>query len=154
PIDIPDPIGLGLSAYIECRDALIAAMPGILKYLDQDQPMNTATSPTTSTSSPTSASTEQLRIAIGSDHAGLELKEAVRQFLNGRGDQVADLGTNAKESVDYNDFAEAVAQNVITGQADFGILMCSSGIGMSIMANRHPEIRAALVTNPADAAVT
>src|SRR6478735_1361232 len=68
--------------------------------------------------------------------------------------RIFDVGTQAKDSVDYNDFAEAVAQNVINGQADFGILMCSSGIGMSIMANRHPEIRAALVTNPADAAVT
>jgi RpiB/LacA/LacB family sugar-phosphate isomerase len=154
PIDIPDPIGRGLGAYIECRDALRAAMPEILKFIDLDQPMNTANSPASSTGSSSSAANPQLRIAIGSDHAGLDLKEAVRQFLNGRGDQVADLGTNAKDSVDYNDFAEAVAQNVISGQADFGILMCSSGIGMSIMANRHPEIRAALVTSPADAAVT
>jgi RpiB/LacA/LacB family sugar-phosphate isomerase len=154
PIDIPDPIGLGLGAYIECRDVLRAAMPEILKFIDLDQPMNTAASPTSSLTSSSPGATQQLRIAIGSDHAGLELKEVVRQYLNGRGDQVADLGTNARDSVDYNDFAEAVAQNVINGRADFGILMCSSGIGMSIMANRHPEIRAALVTNPADAAVT
>jgi glycine hydroxymethyltransferase len=157
-LDIPDPIGLGLASYIECRDALRMAMPGILNFIDQEQTMSTATpcsQPTPSSVSPHSpGAAQQLRIAIGSDHAGLELKQAVREFLSSRGDTVVDLGTNAKDSVDYNDFAEAVAQNVIAGQADIGILMCSSGIGMSIMANRHPEIRAALVTNPADAAVT
>ncbi len=152
-VDIPDPIGMSLSAYVECRDALSATIPGILKYLDKDT-SSMSTSASQSTSTPAPASTGTLRVAIGSDHAGYDLKEAVAKFLAGRGDTVNDLGTKAKDSVDYNDFAEGVAQEVVAGRADFGILMCSSGIGMSIMANRHPEVRASLVTNAADAAVT
>ena len=93
-------------------------------------------------------------IAIGSDHAGLELKVAVHSFLSKKGEVVTDVGTQTKDSCDYNDFAERVSQEVIAGRADLGVLMCSSGIGMSIMANRHPQIRAGLVTNAADAAVT
>ncbi|HET6407763.1 MAG TPA: ribose 5-phosphate isomerase B, partial [Chthoniobacteraceae bacterium] len=150
--DVPDPIGLGLDAYISCRDALLNTIPGILKFIDEKPSMSSAPAPAQPTSS--SAPVRPLRLAIGADHAGLDLKQAVAAYLGRRGEVVADFGTASKDSVDYNDFAEAVAQEVIAGRADFGILMCSSGIGMSIMANRHPQIRAALVTNPADAAVT
>jgi RpiB/LacA/LacB family sugar-phosphate isomerase len=152
PPDVPDPIGLGLGAYFECRDTLAAAIPNILNFLDQDKSMSTSTSPAESSATP--KSTRTLRIALGADHAAIELKTAVRNFLSRRGDVVSDLGTNTKDSVDYNDYAEAVCQEVISGRADFGVLMCSSGIGMSIMANRHPQIRAAVITNAADAAVT
>ncbi|MEQ1858571.1 MAG: ribose 5-phosphate isomerase B [Chthoniobacteraceae bacterium] len=145
--DVPDPIGMGIGAYIECRDALRAAMPNILNFIDQQ-------SMTTSTDTPAPTSTRPMRIALGADHAALDLKAMVNAFLTGRGDVVVDLGTNTKDSVDYNDYAEAVCQEVIAGRADFGVLMCSSGVGMSIMANRHPQIRAALVSNPADATVT
>ncbi len=153
--DVPDPIGLGLDAYFQCRDTIKAAMPSVLNFIDQS---TTTTMPTTNPATPTTtqnaAPSRPLRIAIGSDHAGIELKQAVHQSLSKRGEAVADMGTGTKDSCDYNDFAEAVAQEVIAGRADLGVLMCSSGIGMSIMANRHPQIRAALVTNPADAAVT
>jgi glycine hydroxymethyltransferase len=152
-IDVPDPIGLGLDAYMSCRDALLKTIPGILKFIDESHPsMSQAPTPTEPSSSSTTK--RPLRLAIGADHAGLELKQVVAAYLARRGEIVADLGTASKDSVDYNDFAEAVAQEVISGRADYGILMCSSGIGMSIMANRHPQIRAALVTNAADAAVT
>jgi glycine hydroxymethyltransferase len=151
--DVPDPIGLGPDAYIECRDSLLKSIPGILKFIDDSLPSMTP-APAPAQPSSESSSTRPLRLAIGADHAGLELKQAVAAYLARRGEIVADLGTASKDSVDYNDFAEAVAQEVIAGRADYGILMCSSGIGMSIMANRHPQIRAALVTNPADAAVT
>jgi RpiB/LacA/LacB family sugar-phosphate isomerase len=151
--DVPDPIGLGLDAYIKCRDALLKTLPGILKFVDEPLPsMTPAPAPAQPTANSTPA--RPLRLAIGADHAGLELKQAVAAHLARRGEIVSDLGTASKDSVDYNDFAEAVVQEVIAGRADFGVLMCSSGIGMSIMANRHPQIRAALVTNAADAAVT
>ena len=149
PPDIPDPIGLGLPAYLECRDALKTAIPGILRFIDPSGTSNPA--PAAAGAPP---GKNRRHIAIGADHAGLELKQAVRAFLEKQGEVVIDLGTSAKDSVDYNDFAELVAQEVISGRAELGILMCSSGIGMSIMANRHPQIRAALVTTPADAAVT
>jgi len=148
PADVPDPIGMGIGAYIECRDALRSAVPNLLKFIDKDQPMQPAAPATPSTTS------RPLRIALGADHAATELKAAVHTHLTKRGDAVTDLGTNTKDSVDYNDYAEAVCQEVISGRADFGVLMCSSGIGMSIMANRHPQIRAAVITNANDAAVT
>jgi glycine hydroxymethyltransferase len=152
--DISDPIGQGLPAYIECRNSLRAAIPGILRYVAPEaySIMSTSAQPIEPTSQ--SPATRPLRLAIGSDHAGYELKLAVEAALRRRGDVVTDLGVNGRESVDYPDFAEAVCQEMIAGRADFGVLMCSSGIGMSIMANRHPQIRAALVTNAADAAVT
>ena len=150
--DVPDPIGLGIDAYFRCRDTIKQALPSVLKFLDQPAMTPTQTSAPTTVSA--SASTRPLRMAIGSDHAGLELKQAVLAFLSKRGEIVGDFGTASKDSVDYNDFAEAVCQEVIAGRADFGVLMCGSGIGMSIMANRHAQIRASLVANPADAAVT
>ena len=150
--DVPDPIGLGLDAYVRCRDTIKKALPSILKFIDQSD--MTTTQASAASSYPASSPTRPLHIAIASDHAGLELKQAVFSYLSKRGENVGDLGTASKESVDYNDFAEAVCQEVIAGRADFGVLMCGSGVGMSIMANRHPQIRAALVSNPADAAVT
>ena len=89
-----------------------------------------------------------MKIAIGSDHAGFELKEQLRDTLRAAGYQVADLGTASTESTDYPDFAAAVACAVRDGQADKGILVCSSGVGMSIAANKIKGIRAALGTNP------
>ncbi len=150
--DVPDPIGLGLDAYLRCRDTIQQALPSLLKFLDQTEMTSTQTS--TPASSPASTSTRPLRIAIGADHAGLELKHAALSFLTKRGDIVGDFGTTSKDSVDYNDYAEAVCQEVIAGRADFGVLMCGSGIGMSIMANRHAQIRAAVISNPTDAAIT
>jgi RpiB/LacA/LacB family sugar-phosphate isomerase len=150
--DVPDPIGLGLDAYLHCRDTLRRAIPSILKLVDTTPAPTTAHTPATAASTP--ASTRPLRIAIGADHAGFELKESVEKYLLKRGEIVGDFGTDSKDSTDYNEFAEAVSQEIIAGRADFGVLMCGSGIGMAIMANRHPQIRAAIVANPADAAVT
>lgn len=83
-------------------------------------------------------------IAIGSDHAGFELKRVLKNMLAEGGYAVSDLGTEGTESVDYPDFAQSVASEVSAGGADIGVLICGSGIGMSIAANRHPGIRAAL----------
>lgn len=86
-------------------------------------------------------------IIIGSDHGGLTLKTALNSYLNRRGFQVADAGTNSADSVDYPDFGQKVAETVIAGEAELGILICGTGIGMSIAANKIPGIRAALVTD-------
>ncbi|MDY6848246.1 MAG: ribose 5-phosphate isomerase B [Thermodesulfobacteriota bacterium] len=86
-------------------------------------------------------------IAIGSDHGGLALKEAVIDLLRRRGHEVIDVGTNSLDSVDYPDFGEKVARMVSSGEADNGILICGTGIGMSIVANKFPRVRAALVTD-------
>lgn len=86
-------------------------------------------------------------IIIGSDHGGLALKTAVNSYLKRRGFDVTDAGTNGDASVDYPDFGQKVAETVIAGEAELGILICGTGIGMSIAANKIPGIRAALVTD-------
>lgn len=87
------------------------------------------------------------RIAIGADHAGRSLKEEIVAFLQGAGYPVEDMGTHGDESVDYPDYALQVARAVATGAADLGILICGTGIGMSIAANKVRGIRAAVATN-------
>jgi ribose 5-phosphate isomerase B len=87
----------------------------------------------------------KLSIAVASDHAGYDLKVAVKQQLAAMGYEVVDLGTNGTQSVDYPDFAYAVAHALRDGRVDRGVLICGSGIGISIAANRYPEVRAALV---------
>ena len=84
-------------------------------------------------------------IAIASDHGGYELKTSLIKDIEARGLTVIDLGTDGPDSVDYPDFADALARVIRDGKAARGILLCGSGIGISIAANRHPELRAALV---------
>src|SRR5499427_2194894 len=85
-----------------------------------------------------------MRIAIGSDHAGFELKEAVKAFLFAEKHEIVDLGTTSKDPVDYPDYAKAVGMAVRERQADRGILFCGSGVGASMAANRIPGVRAGL----------
>lgn len=84
-------------------------------------------------------------IAIASDHGGYDLKQLLIEDLRAKGHEVLDLGTHGPESVDYPDYAELMAAAIKGGKAGRGILLCGSGIGISIAANRHPELRAALV---------
>lgn len=86
-------------------------------------------------------------IAVGSDHGGLELKDAILAVLAARGLDVDDYGTDNGDSVDYPDFAEKVAAAVSRGDVELGILVCGTGIGMSIVANKFPGVRAALATD-------
>ena len=86
-------------------------------------------------------------LVIGSDHGGLELKSVLIESLRQRGLEPRDLGTDNDDSVDYPDFAEKVAGAVSRGEADCGVLICGTGIGMSIVANKFPGVRAALVTD-------
>jgi len=85
-----------------------------------------------------------MKIAIGSDHAGFELKEIISQLLKEMGHEVIDMGTASNSSVDYPDFAETVSKAVSEGSVDRGILICGTGIGMSIVANKFKNVRAAL----------
>lgn len=86
-------------------------------------------------------------IVLGSDHGGLILKEAVKDLLRERGIDFEDCGTFNGDSVDYPDFGEKVARKVSTGTIEKGVLFCGTGIGMSIVANKFPHVRAALVTD-------
>lgn len=86
----------------------------------------------------------EIPVALGSDHAGVALKATLREALEAAGHPTLDLGTNGPESVDYPDFADAVAGAVLDGRARYGVLVCGTGIGISIAANRHAGIRCAL----------
>lgn len=92
-----------------------------------------------------------MKIALGADHAGFELKEKIKRILGERGLQVSDQGTDSAEAVDYPDFARSVGEAVAEKRADFGILICGSGIGMAIAANKIPGARAANVTSEYEA---
>jgi len=86
-----------------------------------------------------------MKLAIGADHGGLELKQEVVHYLRTlKNIEVSDFGTATKDSVDYPDYGKKVAEAVTNGTADRGILICGTGIGMSIVANRYPKVRAAL----------
>lgn len=94
-----------------------------------------------------------MKIVIASDHAAWELKNVLADWLRDEGHEVADLGTNGPESVDYPDFGYAAAEYLAEGKAEYGIVLCGSGIGISIAANRHPSCRCARVTEPLSAAL-
>lgn len=85
-----------------------------------------------------------MRIAVGADHAGFELKNVLAADLHGRGHEVIDTGTNSADPVDYPDYAEAVSKIILVGQAERGVLVCGSGVGASVSANKIPGIRAGL----------
>jgi ribose 5-phosphate isomerase B len=89
-----------------------------------------------------------MRLLIGSDHAGFDCKEAIKPFLAGLGHTVRDAGTSGHEACDYPDYALAVARAVAAGEADRGVLICGTGIGMSISANKVAGIRAAILADP------
>jgi len=85
-----------------------------------------------------------MKIAIGCDHAGFPFKDGIVAMLQAQGHMVLDFGTNTLDSVDYPDFAHAVSESVASNQADRGVLLCGSGNGVSITANKHQQIRCAL----------
>jgi ribose 5-phosphate isomerase B len=92
-----------------------------------------------------------MRIAIGSDHAGFELKEALRGWLHAAGHEVIDVGTDTEASCDYPVFGAAVAREVASGDVDRGVAVCGSGIGICMAANKIPGVRAAVLRTAEDA---
>lgn len=136
--DICDPIGGNYEVYLACRDQIKAGIDHMLKNLDS------MTAPEASVSR---------RLALGADHGGFSLKEAIKKHLIEKGVEVDDLGTNSPESTDYPDYARPVAERVAAGEAASGILVCTTGIGVCIAANRIPGARAALVSDEATAKV-
>lgn len=138
--DIADPIGGNLDVYLNCRDQIEQGIESMLRFVEQggDAPGNG----------------RAITFAIGADHAGLQLKEALKRHLEQLHVRVVDFGTRSPESTDYPDYAKLVAEQVAAGNADFGLLCCSSGVGMSITANKVSGVRAALVFNEEMASVT
>ncbi len=145
--DVPDPIGGGRGAYQETLDILQRALPSVLAFIDSTWKKKTAApAADPAPSSPSdSMSHAAKKIIAGADHGGFELKEKLVAHLRASGHTVTDLGTRSKESVDYSDYAEGVAQGVLAGAAEIGLLVCTTGVGMSIGANRHAGIQAALL---------
>jgi len=130
--DISDPIGGPLEVYTECRDQIEQGIASLLVFLEQGRAGQGGTPAV---------------VALGADHAGFALKEQLREHLRREGVSLIDFGTNSAESTDYPDFAYAVGKAVALGQARHGVLVCSTGIGMCIAANKLPGIRAALAGN-------
>ncbi len=85
-----------------------------------------------------------MKISIGNDHAGPDYKKAIVQYLESKGHEVTNYGTDTIDSVDYPDFGHAVAKDVSEGKADFGIVICGSGNGIAMTVNKHAKVRAAL----------
>ena len=94
-----------------------------------------------------------MRIAIASDHAAVDLKAELREYLIGLGHEVADLGPETADRVDYPDYGYKLAAVVAEGAAEYGVALCGSGIGIAIAVNRHPALRCALVSEPLSAAL-
>ena len=141
--DITDPIGGSYETYAYCRDQIEQGIFSMLKFIEQ-----TAEPPAT----PLSAA--KSRCAIGCDHAGFRLKEAIKDYLQEKDISLTDVGANSSESSDYSDYARAVGELVAAERCEFGLLICSSGIGMSMAANKIPGVRAALVCDEQMAALS
>lgn len=94
-----------------------------------------------------------MRVSIGSDHAGFEQKQALVDYLKGKGVEVVDRGPANDDRVDYPDYAAPVARDVADGSADYGVLVCGTGIGMAMAADKVPGVRAANIINPEFAAL-
>ncbi len=133
--DISDPINGSYEVYWNCRDQIEQGIASMLKFIEQ----------TFADAVAEGAGDKTATIALGADHAGFELKEALKQHLVQQGVRVTDLGTNSTVSSDYPDFAQAVARAVAEHQAELGVLICATGVGMSMTANKVPGVRAALV---------
>jgi glycine hydroxymethyltransferase len=132
--DISDPIGGSYDIYLNCRDQIEQGIPSLLRFIEQGQPAG-------------AAAAKGATVALGSDHGGFQLKEAIKRHLDSRGVSTADFGANSAEPSDYTDFALVVGQSVAHRRSEFGVLICTTGLGMSMAANKIPGVRAALVAD-------
>jgi len=137
--DISDPIGGSYDVYLDCRDQIEQGIASLLRFMGQ----GAIATPGTARSG---------TVAIGADHGGYQLKEVLKQHLEKSGASVADFGSRSDEASDYPDYAQAVAHTVAQRRAEFGVLICTTGVGMSITANKVPGVRAALVADAQTAA--
>jgi RpiB/LacA/LacB family sugar-phosphate isomerase len=144
--DISDPIGGSFEVYENCRDQIEQGIASLLKFMEQHE----------ISSAPHAARPAAvINFALGADHGGYELKEALKQHLQQHGLSTTDFGAKSKDSGDdYPDFARPVALAVAAGQAELGLLICTSGIGVSMTANKVPGVRAALVADVQTAALS
>jgi len=131
--DIADPIGGDLEIYKACRNQIKQGVESIIPFIEQQSMVESSDRKTT--------------LAIGADHGGVELKESLKEHLREQGIAVQDYGPTNDEACDYPDFAQAVSRSVASGQHTLGVLICKTGIGMSMAANKIVGVRAALVTD-------
>ncbi|HTS17940.1 MAG TPA: ribose 5-phosphate isomerase B [Verrucomicrobiae bacterium] len=144
--DIADPIGQSIEVYRRTRDQIRDALPSLIVFIDQTSAAARKTA-TEAAAPATNPDARPLRIALAGDHGGVGIKAALKDWLAQHGYPFSDFGTHTAEPVDYPEYAFAVARELLAGNFDRGVLICKSGIGMSIAANRFPGIRAAMVGN-------
>src|SRR5438105_3848124 len=130
--DISDPIGGSYETYLNCRDQIEQGIVSLLRFIEQGEAAGV------------SEANRAGVIAIGADHGGYELKESIKEHLERRGVNVADFGASSRESADYPEYAQPVAHTVALRKAEFGVRICTTGVGMSIVANNVPGDSAAL----------
>ncbi|HWY74921.1 MAG TPA: ribose 5-phosphate isomerase B, partial [Verrucomicrobiae bacterium] len=132
--DISDPIGGSYDVYLNCRDQIEQGIASLMRFIDHGEAVAT---------SDQNAATATF--ALGADHGGFDLKEALKEHLSTQGVTFTDFGTHSTLSTDYPDYAQTVTQSIVGGKAELGILCCTTGVGMCMAANKVPGIRAALV---------
>ena len=143
--DISDPIGGSYEIYLNCRDQIEQGIASLVRFIEQGETQQVVK---------TVAAGQTAHVAIGADHGGFDLKEELKKYLRERGVSFHDFGTHAKESVDYPDYAALVANSVAEHKAEVGLLVCTTGIGMSMTANKVSGVRAAMVTDAESAILT
>jgi glycine hydroxymethyltransferase len=132
--DIGDPIGSAYGVYVDCRDQIEQGIASLLKFMEQHNFL---------TGIPATQTSAIVNFALGADHGGFDLKELLKKYLLSRGLSVKDFGALIKDPADdYPDFAQPVAQAVAAGEAELGLLVCTSGVGIYIAANKIPGARA------------
>ncbi len=143
--DISDPISGSYEVYLNCRDQIEQGIASLARFIERGAEAAGAKP---------SGANHSAGMALGADHGGYDLKEALKRYLLERGVTVNDFGTHSRESTDYPDYAYAVAQSVASRKAELGLLICTTGIGMSMAANKVPGVRAALVCDETAAALS
>ncbi len=140
--DIADPIGCPYDVYVHCREQIQHSIESLIKFMEQNETLQAPATETNST----------VQFAIGADHGGFDLKELLKKQLMARGMSVKDFGATTKDPADdYPDFAQPAAQAVADGKAELGLLVCTSGVGIYITANKIPGVRAGQAFNEKEA---
>jgi glycine hydroxymethyltransferase len=143
--DISDPIGSAYPVYAECRDQIEQGIASLLKFMEQNNFLPCGQ---------TSSASGIVNFALGADHGGFEMKEALKAYLLSRGLTVEDFGAKTRDPADdYPDFAQPAAQAVADGRAELGVLFCTSGVGICIVANKISGVRAGQAEDENDASL-